>query len=63
MQGFKPTIVRIALHLPHDPSGALEQQLKIIHNLKKEAGYYIFRTYSDFINEDMCGYGEWVTTM
>jgi predicted deacetylase len=62
MQGFKPTIVRIALHPPHDPSGALEQQLEIIQNLKKEAGY-VFRTYSDFLDEDIYGYDEWVTTM
>ena len=52
MRGFKPTIIRIALHPPHDPPEALDQQLEIIQGLKNEAGY-IFTTYDDFIKGRM----------
>ena len=43
MRGFKPTIMRIALHPPHDPPEALDQQLEIIQGLKNEAGYKLKR--------------------
>jgi predicted deacetylase len=55
IQGFKPTILRIALHPPHDPPEALDQQLEIIQGLESEAGY-IFKTYDDFVKEDVYGY-------
>jgi hypothetical protein len=48
MRGFKPHILRLALHPPHDPPEALDQQLEIIRGLKEEAGY-AFRTYHDLI--------------
>lgn len=48
MRGFKPHILRLALHPPHDPPEALDQQLEIIRGLKEEAGYS-FRTYYDLI--------------
>lgn len=55
MRGLKPTILRIALHPPHDPEEALDQQLEIIKGLKNEAGY-TFKTYHEFIKEDIYGY-------
>ncbi len=48
MRGFKPNILRIALHPPHDPPESLDQQLEIIRGLKEEAGY-TFKTYHDLI--------------
>ena len=50
MRGFKPNILRLALHPPHDPPEALEQQLEIIRDLKEEAGY-TFKTYHDLIQD------------
>ena len=35
MRGFKPTILRIAIHPPHDPPEALDQQLEMIQGPKK----------------------------
>jgi hypothetical protein len=55
MRGFKPNILRIALHPPHDPPEALDQQLEIIRGLKEEADY-TFKTYHDFIEEDIYGH-------
>jgi hypothetical protein len=55
MRGFKPSILRIALHPPHDPPEALDQQLEIIRGLKEEADY-TFKTYHDFIEEDIYGH-------
>jgi predicted deacetylase len=55
MRGLKPTILRIAIHPPHDPPEALDQQLEIIQGLEDEAGY-TFKTYDDFIKEDIYGY-------
>jgi predicted deacetylase len=37
MRGFKPNILRLALHPPHDPPEALDQQLEIIRSLREEA--------------------------
>ena len=48
MRGFKPNILRIALHPPHDPPEALDQQLEIIKGLREEAGY-TFKTYHELI--------------
>lgn len=48
MRGFKPNILRIALHPPHDPPEALDQQLEIIRGLKEEGGY-TFKTYNELI--------------
>jgi predicted deacetylase len=53
MRGFKPSILRIALHPPHDPPGALDQQLEMIEGLKNKANYS-FKTYDDFIKERAC---------
>ena len=50
MRGFKPNILRLALHPPHDPPEALDQQLEIIRDLKEEAGY-TFKTYHDLIQD------------
>jgi hypothetical protein len=50
MRGFKPTILRIAIHPPHDPPEALDQQLEMIQSLKNEADY-TFKTYTDFIKD------------
>ena len=50
LRGFKPSILRIALHPPHDPPEALDQQLEIIRDLKEEAGY-TFKTYHDLIQD------------
>jgi predicted deacetylase len=55
MRGFKPTILRIAIHPPHDPPEALDQQLEIIKGLENDADYK-FKTYDDFIKEDIYGY-------
>lgn len=49
MRGFKPSILRMALHPPRDPPEALDQQLEIIRGLKDEADY-IFKTYHDLIH-------------
>jgi predicted deacetylase len=48
MRGFKPNILRLALHPPHDPPEALDQQLEIIRGLEEEAGY-TFKTYDELI--------------
>ena len=48
LRGFKPSILRIALHPPHDPPEALDQQLEIIRGLKDEADY-TFKTYHELI--------------
>ena len=53
MRGFKPLILRLALHPPHDPPGALDQQLEMIDGLKNKANYS-FKTYDDFIKEWVC---------
>jgi predicted deacetylase len=55
MRGFKPSILRIALHPPHDPKEALDQQLEIIRSFKEEADY-TFKTYHEFIEEDIYDY-------
>jgi predicted deacetylase len=48
MRGFKPNILRLALHPPHDPPEALDQQLEIIRSLREEAEY-TFKTYHELI--------------
>jgi predicted deacetylase len=48
MRGFKPNILRLALHPPHDPPEALDQQLEIIRGLGEEAEY-TFKTYHELI--------------
>ena len=53
MRGFKPSILRLALHPPHDPPDALDQQLEMIDGLKNKANYS-FKTYDDFIKEWVC---------
>lgn len=52
MRGFKPSLLRLALHPPHDPPEALDQQLEMIDRLKNEANYS-FKTYDDFIKENL----------
>jgi predicted deacetylase len=49
MRGFKPNILRLALHPPHDPPEALDQQLEIIRSLREEAEY----TFTSRVNSDL----------
>ena len=48
MRGFKPNLLRLALHPPHDPPEALGQQLEMIKGFKEEARY-TFKTYHELI--------------
>jgi predicted deacetylase len=52
VRGFKPSLLRIAIHPPHDPPEALDQQLEIIDGLKNKINYS-FKTYDDFIKENL----------